>query len=231
MSTGLKIKELPKMERPYEKCERLGPGVLSDAELLAVIIKSGTAGESSVSIATRILSTEAEENSLLGLFHLSLDQLMEIRGIGKVKAIQLKCVAELASRMSKQKAKERLLLDHPQSIADYFMEELRHKEQEHMVIAFFDTKNRLIGEKTLTIGTVNASLVSPREIFVEALNRRAVCIVLLHNHPSGDVTPSREDRRVTRQVYEAGEMLGISVLDHIIIGDQSYFSFREEGLL
>lgn len=231
MSKELTIRELPKMERPYEKCEKYGVKVLSDAELLAVVIKCGTAGESSVSIATKLLNQNPKDPSLLGICHLSLEQLMEVRGIGRVKAIQLKCVAELAKRMSKLRAKEKLVLDCPKSIADYFMEDLRHQEQEHMVVAFFDTKNHLLGEKTMTIGTVNSSLVSPREIFLEALNKRAVSIVLLHNHPSGDVTPSREDLKATERVHIAGEYIGISVLDHIIIGNGCYFSFREEGMI
>ena len=154
-----------------------------------------------------------------------------LKGIGNVKAVQLKCVAELAARMSRAKAAERLCFDAPETVADYFMEDLRYAEQEQLHTLFLNTKNGLLKEKLLFQGTVNASLVSPREIFLEALECHAVRLVLVHNHPSGDAMPSPEDIRMTHRIYEAGEMLGIPLLDHIIIGDHCYSSFRERGIL
>ena len=145
--------------------------------------------------------------------------------------MQLKCVAELAARMAKAKAAERLAFDTPETIADYFMEELRYAEQEQLHVLFLNTRNKLLKEKLMFQGTVNASLVSPREIFMEALECRAVRMVLVHNHPSGDAAPSPEDIRMTRRIYKAGEMLGIQLLDHIIIGDHCYSSFQERGIL
>ena len=156
---------------------------------------------------------------------------MEFKGVGKVKAVQLKCLAELAARMAKASAGERLCFGTPATIADYFMEELRHKEQEHLIALFLNTKNKLLREKLMFKGTVNASIISPREIFLEALEVHAVQLVLVHNHPSGDPSPSLEDIRVTRRISKAGELLGIQLLDHVIIGDRCYSSLRERGIL
>ena len=154
-----------------------------------------------------------------------------MRGIGKVKAVQLKCLAELAVRMSKAAARERLCFDTPATIADYYMEELRREEQEELIALFLDTRNRLLKESLIFRGTVNASPASPREIFVEALSVHAVRLVLVHNHPSGDPAPSREDLQMTERIRSAGELLGIRLLDHIIIGDNRYSSLRERGIL
>lgn len=230
MYTATRMKELYKEERPYEKCVRSGAGVLSDTELLAVIMRTGTCGENACQLAGRILSLPGHEG-LKGLNRISLERLMEIKGIGQVKAVQLKCVAELAARMAKAGAAERLCFNTPETIADYFMEDLRHEEQEQLHVLFLNTRNRLLKEKLMFKGTVNASLISPREIFVEALECRAVRIVLIHNHPSGDPTPSPEDIRMTKRIEKAGGLLGIQLLDHIIIGDRCYSSFMERGIL
>lgn len=224
------MKELYKEERPYEKCVKAGAAALSDAELLAVVMRTGTRGENACQLAGRILSLPGCEG-LRGLNRISMERLMDVRGIGQVKAVQLKCVAELAARMAKAKAAERLAFDTPETIADYFMEELRYAEQEQLHVLFLNTRNKLLKEKLMFQGTVNASLVSPREIFMEALECRAVRMVLVHNHPSGDAAPSPEDIQMTRRIYKAGEMLGIQLLDHIIIGDHCYSSFQERGIL
>ena len=156
---------------------------------------------------------------------------MSIPGVGTVKAIQLKCIGELSRRMARQKAKERLSFNAPDTIAEYYMEELRHLEQEVLLCMMLDTKNHLLGEKRMFLGTVNASLVSPRELFLEALRYQAVNIILVHNHPSGDPTPSREDVLITQRVHQGGELIGIHLLDHIIIGEHTYMSFREKESL
>ena len=230
MNTTTTMKELYKEERPYEKVLSGGAGVLSDAELLAVIMRTGTSGENACQLAGRVLSLPGHEG-LKGLHRIPLERLMEVRGIGQVKAVQLKCVAELASRMAKAEAAQRLRFDTPETIADYFMEDLRHAEQEQLNVLFLNTRNGLLKEKLMFKGTVNASLISPREIFMEALESHAVRIVLVHNHPSGDATPSPEDIRMTHRIYKTGEMLGIQLLDHIIIGDHCYSSFQERGIL
>lgn len=222
------IMELPAEERPYEKCLLNGPTVLTDAELLAVILRTGTKGKTSVELAQEILSAEGAYNGLVGMIRRSVEDLRSISGIGTVKAVQIRCIAEMARRIARTPAGKRLKFNDPQSIADYYMENLRHEEQEIVLCMMFDTKNNLLGDEIITRGTVNLSLISPREIFLAALAWHAVQIVLVHNHPSGDATPSPEDLFVTERVREAGEMLGIRLLDHIIIGDMCFESIYEE---
>ena len=163
--------------------------------------------------------------------HLKVEQLTKIKGIGSVKAVQIKCIAELSRRIAKSIASERLSFQHPQTIASYYMEDMRHQEQEMLICIMLNTKNSFLGDVMISKGTVNASLISAREIFLSALSFQAVNIILLHNHPSGNPAPSDEDIMVTRQIKEAGDLLGIQLLDHIIIGDQQYISFCEENLL
>lgn len=229
--TNIRMSDLPEDERPYEKCFLYGAESLSDAELLAVIIRTGAKGEKSIDLSRKILQLSKSYNGILGIYHSTIEELMQIKGIGKVKAVQLKCVAELAKRFRQATAGEKLSFTEPESIAEYYMDKMRHEEQEELLLLMLNTKNRLIKEKVLSIGTVNASLVSPREIFIEALRYNAVSIILLHNHPSGDSTPSREDVRLTNIICKSGEIIGIKLLDHIVIGDNNYTSFLEEGLL
>ena len=217
------IMSIPENERPYEKCWMYGAGVLSDAELLAVILRSGSREESSLELARRILY-QMGEDGLSSLYHLSMEALTGIKGIGKVKAMQLKCVAELSRRISKERSAGKLHFRDPASIAEYYMEDLRYEEQEKVLLVMLDTKGTLIGEHYISQGTVNAAMISIREIFVAAIARKAVSIVMLHNHPSGDPTPSDQDIELTKQIIEAGKMLGIPLLDHIVIGDGVYFS-------
>lgn len=227
----LTLKELPISERPYEKCEKYGVSSLSDAELLAVIIKSGTQGERSIDLANRVLNFSKENPGLIGLNSISMEQLISIRGIGRVKAIQLLCVTELTKRMAKERYSKQIELSSPDSIAKYYMQDMRHLEVEQVVLLLLNTKCQKIKDIVLSKGTVNASLVEPREIYINALKYKAVQIVLLHNHPSGDVTPSKSDISLTRRVKETGELVGIPLVDHIILGDNTYLSFREQGML
>ena len=224
------MKELPLEERPYEKCFTHGPEALSDAELLSVIIRTGTKKDSSLALSRKIL--EGEDGGLLSLLHRSLPELMEIRGIGPVKASQLLCIGELSRRIWRQAASGETLSFHsPEAIAGYYMEEMRHREQEELRAMFFNTKQVLIKELLVSRGTVNASLATPREIFIEALRYRAVSLILVHNHPSGGPSPSREDVAFTKRVRLAGEVVGIALLDHIIIGDNAFMSLKERGML
>lgn len=218
------------MERPYEKCERKGAGSLSDVELLAVLLRTGTKGENAISLAGRILY-HAGETGILSIHQFSIERLMKIKGIGKVKAIQISCISELAKRLSKACAQEALCFAHPETIARYYMEDLRHEKQEHMKLLMLNSKSKLLGETDISKGTVNASLITPRELFIEALQKNAVAIIILHNHPSGDPTPSKEDMLTTKRIREAGALIGIELLDHIVIGNNCYMSFREEGIL
>lgn len=217
-------------EKPYEKCWQSGAGSLTDAELLSVILRTGSRGEPALELSRKILAL-SDGAGLLGIYHLSPRDLMRIRGVGKVKAIQLKCIAELSRRIAKGQARQSLTFQDPGTVAEYYMEDFRHEEQEKLLLITLNSKGRLLGETVLSQGTVNATLISPREIFLSALAQHAVSVILLHNHPSGDPTPSAEDITLTRRVKESGDILGIELLDHIIIGDQKAVSFRMEKLL
>ncbi|NCB91460.1 MAG: JAB domain-containing protein [Clostridia bacterium] len=231
MYENRKINEMPIEERPYEKCILHGPGALSDSELLAVIIRSGTAGRSSVELAKDVLEGTKSQEGLLGIHHMSMQELMDIKGIGQVKAIQIKCIGELSKRIAQNSAKKLLDFQDPDTIAAYYMEQLRHEEQEQMICMMLDTKNHFLGDEVISRGTVNASLVSPRNLILAAMKYHAVYIILVHNHPSGNPEPSKEDVLLTKRVREACSLVDIPLLDHIIIGDQEYISFREEGIL
>lgn len=224
------MKKIPDMERPYEKCQKFGASALSDAELLAVVLRTGSHGENVIGLAQRILYRSGEDG-ILGLHRFSMEQLVKIRGIGKVKAIQLICILELARRLSKASVSESLSFTSPASIAEYYMEDLRHESQEVMKLIMINSKGRLISETEISKGTVNASLITPRGIFIEALLRQAVAVVAMHNHPSGDPTPSSEDILLTKRIKEAGSIIGVELLDHIIIGNNCYVSLREKGIL
>lgn len=225
-------KENEKTELPYEKFLKYGPESLSEAELLAIILRTGTKDCSSVEIGTKILDLAVSPHKgLLGLYHVSVEELKQIRGIGEVKAVKIKCIAELSMRMAKAKKEPLLRFDAPKTVADYFMEQLRHEEKEKVILLCLDNKAQMISQTVLSVGTVNASLVSPREAFQYALKMQAVFIMMLHNHPSGDPQPSRQDMEITGRLAKTGELLDIPLLDHIIIGDNRYTSFKESGLL
>ena len=226
----LHMKELPEDDRPYEKCWKYGAASLSDAQLLAAVLRTGVKGETALDLAHRLLQDDRKQGLSL-LHHVSVQELTAMRGIGKVKAIQLKCIAELSHRMARQELHNGLIFRDPETIAAYYMEKYRHEEQEHVLLLMLDSKCMLIGEQVLFKGTVNLSVVSPREIFITALRFQAVSIILLHNHPSGDPSPSKEDLLITERVRSCGEMLGIELADHIIIGDHAAVSFRSQALL
>ena len=225
-----KIMDMAKEDRPYEKCLRLGPGALSDGELLAVLLRTGTKGCPSVEMADEILNLSRNREGLTGLYQLSLAQLQSVKGVGKVKAVQIKCIGELSKRIAAATARKGLSFNQPETIAEYYMERLRHEEQELLICMMLDTKNHLLGEEMVFKGTVNSSLVNPREIFLTAVSYHAVGILLVHNHPSGDPTPSRADMDFTERVRRAGDILGIPLIDHIIIGDHRFLSFRQRGI-
>ena len=224
------IKNIPEEERPYEKCLLHGPEHLTDSELLAVILRTGTCGSSSLDLARKILQKGTDKERLLGIHHLTLQELMEIKGIGQVKAIQVKCIGELSKRIASLHAQNTLSFEDPYTIANYYMEKMRHEEQEQMICMMLDTKNQLLGEPIISKGTVNASLVSPRDLLLTALKYRAVYIILVHNHPSGNPAPSKEDILFTNRVKRVCALSDIPLLDHIIIG-KHYCSLREKGHL
>ena len=224
------MKSLPVSERPYEKAMEQGVHRLSDAELLAVILRTGTKDQSARDLAEEILKL-GDHSGLPGLLYHTLPDYKEIRGIGNVKAIQLACIGELSKRIWKSaKTGGAFVCRYPDEIASYFMEEMRHMEQEHLKVLILNTKNVLLKDVDISVGTVNASIATPREIFIEALKFRGSGIILIHNHPSGDPSPSNEDILFTKRVLEAGKLMGIPLLDHIIIGDNSYVSLKERGI-
>lgn len=231
MKENLTIKGLPKEERPYEKCQQFGPEGLSDAELLAVILRTGTKGRCVKEVAQEVIYSKGQTKGLLNIHHWTYRELLRLKGIGKVKATQILCISELAKRLSKADAAPSLSFHDPSTIAQYYMEDMRHNQQEVMKLLFLNTKVKLIGETNISKGTINSSLVSPRELFIDALHMGAVFIVLLHNHPSGDPSPSKEDILITKRIKSAGQLIGIDLLDHIIIGNNCYVSFTEKGIL
>ncbi|MCI9068528.1 MAG: DNA repair protein RadC [Lachnospiraceae bacterium] len=225
------IRELPVSERPYEKCRAFGPDGLTDAELLAVILRTGTRGQGALETARQVLELCAPYGGLPGLYHLTCGEFRKVSGIGSVKSIQLSCIGEFAKRISRSRIAREEAFQTPKGVASYFMEEMRHKEKEELRAAFLDTKGHLLKETVLSVGTVNEAHISPREIFLDALRYQAVGMILLHNHPSGDPEPSEEDILVTKRVAEVGDLLGIPLLDHIVIGDNCYISLKERGTL
>ena len=225
------MKNLPDNERPYEKCIALGPGSLSDAELLAVILKSGTKNMTVVELARQLLTSPNGDYGLATLYKHNLASLTSIKGVGKIKAVTLLCLLEISLRISKTEKNTKVAFNSPYVVAQYFMEELRHLEKERVIIVFLDSKNRMITHCVSTMGTINSSLFSAREILVDALKNNATGIIIVHNHPSGDPTPSSEDKVATFKLKEAAGIIGMDMLDHIIIGDKRFYSFKEENLL
>ncbi len=215
-------------ELPYERFMELGARSLTNAELLAIMLRTGTAGRSALEVARQILG---EGDTLSVLHDLTLKDLQQIPGIGQVKAVQLLCIAEMSIRLSRERASRKLSFRSPDSVAEYYMEQLRHEATERVLLLLLDSKLMLLREILLSIGSVNASIVSPREIYRLALRENAVHVMLLHNHPSGDPTPSREDIQVTKKVARAGKDMDITLIDHLVIGDTRYVSMKEQGLL
>lgn len=228
---GIIIENISEQDRPYEKCIREGAGALSDAELLAVILRTGTCGESSLDLAMKVLSHSRNKRGLLGIMNMSVPELKKIKGIGSVKALQIKCLAELSMRIAAAKTDTTLTFNAPKAVADFYMEDLRHEPREKLMLLMLDIKGRFIHDCAISVGTVDASLISPREIFIEALKYEAVRIVLVHNHPSGDPAPSAEDINITHTMVKLGDIIGIPLIDHIIIGDNRYVSFKEQEII
>ena len=217
---------------PYERFLKSGPESLTDAELLAIIIRTGSSSASPVDIAKKVMAMgRVKEKGLNSLFCVSVEELMKVHGIGEVKAVKLKCIAELAKRMSCQKADIGLLCNDPSMVANYFMEKLRHEESERVFLLCLNNRLKLVQEVLLSMGTVNSASLSPRDVFIHALRTGASNLILVHNHPGGDPSPSKSDVLITNKIRESGAMLDIILRDHIIIGDRSYYSFEEKGLL
>lgn len=223
------IKDIPVRERPVEKALEYGVDSLSNTELLAVILgNSGIRDKSVLSLAEELISSG---NGLAFLAECSPEELMKFRGIGAKKAVRLLGCVELGKRISRLSVKPGQTISSSADIADMFMDELKFQKQEYLKVLLLNAQGGVISTKTVTMGTLTESLVHPREVFREAVKRSAAAIAIVHNHPSGDNRPSAYDRDVTSRIAEAGNLMGIKLIDHIIVGDKGYFSFRDEGLM
>ncbi|RXI98405.1 JAB domain-containing protein [Anaerobacillus alkaliphilus] len=222
----LMIRDVPTEERPREKMLKEGVHVLTNQELIAIILGTGTREESVLQLAQRILY---DFQGLRFLRESSVDELTKIKGIGNSKAVQLLAALELGSRVHKFQQEDRIIIRSPEDVSRFMMEDMRFLTQEHFVALYLNTKNHVIHKKTIFIGSLNASIVHPREVFKEAFRHSAASIICLHNHPSGDPAPSKEDIEVTKRLVETGKVIGIEMLDHIIIGDRKFVSLKEKG--
>lgn len=223
------IKDMPISERPREKMMSSGADSLSNAELLAIIIRTGNKNDTAIELASRILSMDSRGIEYLS--DTSLEELMGISGIGLSKACQIMAAIEIGKRLSKIGPHDRIKVTSPDILADILMDEMRYLNKENFRIAILDTKNQILGIENISVGTLNASIVHPRDVFKAAIKRNANSLILIHNHPSGDVTPSKEDISITHRLIECGDLMGIRILDHIIIGDGRYYSFKEKNLI
>jgi DNA repair protein RadC len=228
MEKAMMIRDVPKSERPRERLMQHGAEALSNQELLALLLGSGTRRESVMDLAGRLIQTF---DGLKLLKDATVSELMDVKGIGEAKAVQMRAALEIGRRIKQFPVEETHVVRSPQDAADYMMEEMRHLKQEHFVALYLNTKNAVLHKKTIFIGSLNASLVHPREVFKEALRYSSASLICLHNHPSGIPEPSQEDIDVTKRLQETGRMLGVELLDHVIIGDRRYCSLKEKGYL
>ncbi len=225
-TSNFKIRDFPQDERPRERLINDGPDKLSNQELLAIILRTGTSKESVLNLSQKLLK---HFEGLRMLTNATVEEITSISGIGKAKAAQIIAAMELGRRINRLTYDDRYTIRSPQDGANYVMDEMRFLSQEHFVCLYLNTKNQVLHKQTVFIGSLNASIVHPREVFKEAFKRSAASVICAHNHPSGDPTPSREDIEVTKRLTECGKMLGIELLDHLIIGDQKYVSLKEKG--
>ncbi len=226
---NITIKDLPLSERPREKLYSQGVEALSNPELLAILIRTGSREDSAIDLARRILSLD--ERGIAYLTDITLDELTEVKGIGQSKACQILAAIEFGKRINRRGALDKIRVNSPQVIADLLIQEMRYLSKEHFKIAILDTKNQILKIEDISVGTLNASIVHPRDVFKVAIKSNANSLILIHNHPSGDTTPSNEDINITNRLVECGSLMGIKVLDHIIIGDNNFLSFKEKNLL
>mgnify|MGYP001944525627 FL=1 len=222
------IKHVPKEDRPRERLIARGASHLSNQELIAILLGSGTKEESVMELSRRLLM-HFEGLKLLG--NATIEELTAIKGIGPAKGVMILAATEFGKRLNQFQPSEAYIIRSPKDGADYVMEEMRLLNQEHFVVLFLSTKNQIIHKQTIFVGSLNASIVHPREIFREAVKRSAASIICVHNHPSGDPSPSQEDIHVTRRIVEAGKVVGIDLLDHLIIGNNTFVSLKEKGYI
>lgn len=220
------IRELPPEERPREKLAHWGASSLREYELLAILLRTGTAQMSALQLAQHLLQ---KFGGVRGVMHASVQELANIKGMGLAKATQIAAAMELGRRVALSQFHERPQIRSPEDVYQLMHIQLLGERREHFLAVMLDTKNRVVRTETISIGTLDSSLVHPREVYRVVIREGAACWIAVHNHPSGDPTPSPEDIAVTRRLKEAGELLGVELLDHLIIGDGNYTSLREKG--
>ncbi|AMQ05991.1 hypothetical protein AZE41_08700 [Sporosarcina psychrophila] len=222
------IRDVHIADRPRERLIRQGAESLSNQELIAILLRTGTKQESVLVLANRILSSF---DKIQDLKDATIEELMLVKGVGKAKAVQILAAAEIGKRMYRKHSEGRYTIRSPEDAAAYLMTDMASLNQEHFVVLFLNVKNEVLHKQTIFIGSLNSSIVHPREIFREAVKRSAASIVVAHNHPSGNPSPSPEDIEVTKRLIEAGSIMGIEVLDHVIIGDHQFLSLKEKGYM
>lgn len=223
------IANMPTEDRPREKLESNGASCLTDSELLAIVLcTSGKKGVSVLDLAKNIIK---QAGSLRSLAQMGLEELRQIEGVGFSKAMQVKAVFELAIRHERELTEKKPIFASPKELANYFMPKFRNHKKEVFTVLLFDSQHRLIKEETIAIGTLAKVLVEPREVFFKAISMQASSVIMIHNHPSGIITPSDDDIELTKQIAEAGKILGVPVLDHLILGENDFYSFRENEMM
>jgi DNA repair protein RadC len=225
----MKVKTIPVVEQPREKLFLQGVDALTNSELMAIIIQSGSREMSAVELSQRVINMF--DHGLQGLNDVTIEELISIKGIGKAKACQLSAAVELGSRVSKCQKNILGKVNSPKTVVAFFQEELRHLNKEKFIVVFLNTKNLITSFEVVSVGSLSASIVHPREVFNRAIKKSAASIILIHNHPSGNPEPSREDESITKRLCEVGDVVGIKILDHIIISDDNYYSFKEMNIL
>lgn len=219
------IKEIPLNDRPREKMAANGAAVLTDAELIAILLRTGTAEKSAIDIASEMTADGGLYKRLAGITR--LNELTNIKGLGQAKAATVLAALEIGRRIASAKPIEKIHLSCPQDVADFLMPRLRYAAKEQFVVILLNNKNKVIGTEVVSEGSLSSSIVHPREVFAPAILHHAAAIMVAHNHPSGDPKPSTEDEEVTRLLSRSGKVLGIPMIDHVIIGDGNYYSFLE----
>ncbi|WP_339059924.1 DNA repair protein RadC [Tepidibacillus marianensis] len=225
---NIMVRDVPIEERPRERFMKVGADQISSTDLLAIILRTGSANESVIQLSAKILS---RFETLQNLYDVSIEELIQIKGIGEAKAIEIKAAIEFGKRIVKATPVEKDTIRSPKDAFSFLGEDMKYLRQEHFIALLLDTKNHILSKETISIGSLNSSIVHPREVFKPAIKKSASSIIVAHNHPSGDPTPSREDIDITKRLVKAGELLGIEVLDHVIIGDERYISLKEKGLI
>ena len=222
------IKEMPTLERPREKMINYGSNSLSNAELLAILIGSGNAKQNAIELSRDIINNFG---GLIALTDITHEELISIRGIGDAKACNILAALELNKRVSAYALNKRMKITSPNDVCNLFMDELRYDKKEKFIIVLLNTKSEIISKELISIGNLNYSIVHPREVYKYAIKKSAASVLFIHNHPSGNPDPSKNDKNITRRLTEVGEIIGIDVIDHIIIGNNRYFSFKENDLI